>query len=171
MSERTIEMVQAELREAESKLDGLRLEHATLKREQARAAAGEQFTCPLSIGHILMEEGGRSYWERRANGDRCCSFCGSWHQDEFTAWCQSVLSGELPPFHVMEDYKVVSEHLSLADSRVKFYVSQAGVSNALDGAIKLKTAHLSPEQLDLANKALRFVREAARAEMQRRGWT
>jgi hypothetical protein len=97
--------------------------------------------------------------------DRVCNYCGSWHADEFVAWCERVLRGEETPFREVKS--PLGEHaysrLTLNDHCNKLYVHRDGISNAGEGAIKVRTIHLTREQIDLVNRTLSFCNEATRA--------
>ena len=119
------------------------------------AAIHRTYRCPLQAAHRF-----RNYPERPdtvcPNGDIQCWFCGSWNIDQFLAWCRKILSGEISPAY--ETAFGPMPRMELNDRRDKIYVKQDGVLNAMEGAIKVKTAHLLPEHLDVVNRALKLCR-------------
>lgn len=90
----------------------------------------DKFTCPLNGGWSKIAPAGQDFW-RRSGKDRTCSYCGSWHPEEFLAHVEKVIA------HGGIDYRA-----SLNDHKDKIYVDRPNVFNAGDGAIKFKTAHL-----------------------------
>jgi hypothetical protein len=101
----------------------------------------------------------------RPNGDRVCWYCGSWDREQFTAYCRRILAGDIlaaydvPMPGVAKPYRM--PRVSPSDRRHKIYVRQEGVRNALEGAIKVYVAHLTQEDIDLANQVIKRCAEAA----------
>jgi hypothetical protein len=113
--------------------------------------AKERFICPISQGTFQLL--GRSfskfdYW-RKQGRDRCCSYCGSWHFEEFMIFVKQVI--------VFDGRRGT---LELNDSKTKIYVEQPNVHNSDEGAVKFKLAHIPVEKwkdsitLNLINRAL-----------------
>ena len=73
-------------------------------------------------------------WHVRPNGDRCCSFCGSLHPDD---WLRLMKEAAKP-----ESKTVIYR----SDKGYKFYVQQEGVANASEGGIKFYTWHIPSEE-------------------------
>lgn len=74
-------------------------------------------------------------WQKRGE-DRCCSYCGSLHEDEF--------------FEVLKGYVEVKPgyRFDLTTKSYKRYASRPGVSNASEGGIKFYMWHLSAESTE-----------------------
>lgn len=73
-------------------------------------------------------------WNTRPNGDRCCSFCGSLHPDDW--------------LRLMKDAADMSSETVIdpTDKGYKFYVRQKGVKNASEGGIKFYTWHIPSDE-------------------------
>lgn len=73
-------------------------------------------------------------WDVRANGDRCCSFCGSLHPEDYMRLMRDACDD------------TSETHIERATGKTyKFYVHQKDVSNALDGGIKFYVWHISSD--------------------------
>lgn len=72
----------------------------------------------------------KTEWQLRGS-DKCCSYCGSWHPQEFLEFLPNVTSDP--------NIKV---RIELNDKRNKIYVSRPDVNNASEGAIKVYLAHI-----------------------------
>lgn len=72
---------------------------------------------------------GPDHWDLDGK-DRTCSYCGSWHPEEFLAFCDEVITNP--------DVQV---RISLSDKRYKIYVDRPGIRNASYGAIKFYMMH------------------------------
>lgn len=88
--------------------------------------------------------------------DQTCNYCGSWHADEFIAWCQQILNKEIPCLREGGRWGV----LELNDHRDKLYVHRPNIKNANEGAIKVYIAHLSTQQVAIVNDVLARIHEA-----------
>lgn len=73
--------------------------------------------------------------------DRCCSYCGSWHPDEFLAFL-SIAADPVQTGWIEESTKIY-----------KIYIHRSEIDNAFLGAIKFYKWHLQ-EEIDEAIKAL-----------------
>lgn len=116
--------------------------------------------CPMNDRGIAERES-----KPCANGDKTCWYCGSWDRDEFMAFIARVMSGEIPKSKRIDaptGEPFFSPTLTLSDRRHKIYVRQEGVVNALEGAIKVYTAHLTADDIALVNDALRACHDDAR---------
>lgn len=71
-------------------------------------------------------------WRKYPNGDRCCSYCGSLHPDDFMKLCTRALTDP-------------AVSIDGTDKSYKVYVRQPGVVNASQGGIKFYMQH-TPEQ-------------------------
>ncbi len=122
----------------------------------------EKIYCPRGAGPDSPFQppfNGEMEWEKRPNGDRCCSYCGSLHPDDFLDIMQRYAAGE-------EGY-----HFGLTDKSYKVYVSRPGVRNAGDGGIKFYGHHaVSKDHPDRAahEAAWRAAVEKHRADFQAR---
>lgn len=76
---------------------------------------------------------GEMTWRTEPNGDRCCSYCGSLHPDDFLDIMQRYAAGE-------EGY-----HFDLTTKSYKVYARRPGVQNASQGGIKFYGHHAVPE--------------------------
>lgn len=72
---------------------------------------------------------GTDYWRKQGN-DLCCSYCGSWHPEQFLAFCREVVSS--PDINV---------RIEMSDKRYKIYATRPGIRNADYGAIKFYMHH------------------------------
>jgi hypothetical protein len=134
---------------------GWGVECRPLRRDLLNAAAtlplpettGEKHTCPrrreigLDDPDSPFVGAGRDLDTWNVYGrDRCCSYCGSWHPDEFLAHARA--GGEV----------------ELSDKGYKIYVQRPGIKNAGEGAIKFYTQHIPrprvPEFEAAINEAL-----------------
>lgn len=89
-------------------------------------------------------------WRMRPNGDRCCSFCGSLHPDDWLRLMKEAADPE----------KETS--IEMSTKTYKFYVRQKGVSSATEGGIKFYTWHIpSKEWAAEANKLHEDVLKAS----------
>lgn len=88
-------------------------------------------TCPYRMGE---RKENLDRWFKHGK-DRTCSFCGSWHPDEFLAFLDKVIQTQA------KDYRI-----EISDKKYKIYITRPRVHNACEGAIKFKTHHLSKEQ-------------------------
>lgn len=118
-----------------------------------KAAKHDGTQCPLSKGH-RYEDADDGAW-RTVGSDRVCSFCGSWHPDEFIAFCRQIINGEIAGAYSVVGLSFAMPVLSVSDRRHKIYARREGVTNASQGAIKVYVAHLSEEQGEVASEALR----------------
>jgi len=93
-------------------------------------------TCPYRMGDLEPWERKENLdrWNKR-NKDKVCSFCGSWHPEEFLAFLDKVIST-----------KAEENRIEISDKKYKIYVTRPGILNAGEGTIKFKTHHLSKEQ-------------------------
>lgn len=86
------------------------------------------------------DDGREDHW-RSQGADRCCSYCGSWHPDEFLNFLHVAADPNQPGRieHATKDYKI--------------YVHRPGVANASEGAIKFYKWHL-PQEIDEATQVV-----------------
>ena len=84
--------------------------------------------CPLDDGRMFNQL--PALW-RKVGDDRCCNYCGSIHPDDFLAMLDKFIDPQLPYWY-----------LEMNDRRDKIYLHRPEIKNAMDGAIKIKTAHL-----------------------------
>lgn len=119
--------------------------------EQQVEFAPMNHTCPLRRGPGPWDSSaeGIDEWRAAENGDLTCSFCGSWRPEEFFAYVPTVDG--------------VVNTLVVNDRKDKLYCWRAGVKNAREGAIKMKTAHLlslvAPEMEKLINEKVKLTWE------------
>ena len=96
--------------------------------------------CPYRLadpmGDRWVGAGKRDCWFRTGK-DRTCSYCGSWHPDEFLAFLDEVVRT-----------KAEKCSIDVADNHNKVYVNRPNVKNAHEGAIKFKINHLSKKQYE-----------------------
>lgn len=99
------------------------------------------------------------FWQRHANGDRTCSFCGSLHEDDFLAIAEAYATG------------IDGFRFDTTDKGYKVYASRPGVQNAQQGGIKFYGWHARKDASDEFDQRRRdiFGRAALRhrAEMKR----
>lgn len=69
-------------------------------------------------------------WEKRGK-DNCCSYCGSWHPQEFLQFLKAVTENPSEKIRI-----------ELNDRRDKIYVNRFGVDNAKNGVIKVYLIHI-----------------------------
>lgn len=81
------------------------------------------------------------HWVKTGH-DRCCSYCGSWHPDEFLAFLHEAADSQKPQHYITH-----------ATKSYKIYIHRPNVSNAGQGAIKFYKWHL-PESIDEATQKL-----------------
>lgn len=82
-------------------------------------------------------------WDTNVYGDdRTCSYCGSWHPDDFLAFLIDAADPEKQLSYI--------EH---STKNYKIYIHRPGISNASQGAIKFYKWHL-PEDIDEATQSL-----------------
>ena len=74
-------------------------------------------------------------WEERGP-DRGCSYCGSWHPDDFLSFLE-----------IAADPEEKESYLEPSTKGYKVYIHRPGISNATQGVIKFYKWHL-PEQID-----------------------
>ena len=98
-------------------------------REKWRRLRNIPQSCPLNFGQAFTPAG-EDYWEKRGS-DLGCSFCGSLHPEQFLKHIDDVIA------FGGEGYSI-----ELNDSKDKMYVTRPGISNASQGCIKFKLAHL-----------------------------
>jgi hypothetical protein len=99
----------------------------------------ERQTCPRRMREWgpWERKDGLDRWSLHYNGDRTCSFCGSWDPAQFIAFCDVIATaGTTAPGSV--DY---------IRQKGKLYVHRPGIRNAGEGAIKFYCAHFSKEQM------------------------
>lgn len=119
----------------------------------------DKFTCPYRMNQVgpWGYKENLDYW-RKHGKDRCCSFCSSWHPNEFTAFLDEVIST-----------KAEKCHIEISDKKYKIYITRLGILNAGEGTIKFKTHHLSKEQYQnnylKINEAHKLSRDKFMAEM------
>lgn len=101
--------------------------------------ATEFMRCP-SHEHQQPDDPTLDYWET-VGSDRCCSYCGSWHPDEFLAFLKVVASPNQPG------------HIEGTRKNYKIYLHRPGISHAGQGAIKFYKWHL-PAPVDEETEAL-----------------
>jgi hypothetical protein len=98
---------------------------------------------------------GLDHWRTEKNGDRCCSFCGSLHPDDFMRLVTQAA----------EDGSDVQ--IEPSDKSYKVYVSRPSVPNASEGGIKFYKWHtpenVSDEQQATYRQAIRKSDERAKA--------
>lgn len=87
------------------------------------------FACPEGSSQRL-QPGSRDYWRKQPNGDRACSACGSLHPDD---WMRLTRLAADPASEV---------RIERSDKGYKWYVTQPGVKNAMEGGIKFYTWHI-----------------------------
>lgn len=107
------------------------------------------------------------------NGDKTCWYCGSWEREAFLAFVVRIVSGELPMSRRVDaatGEPFFYPTLTLSDRGHKIYVHQEGVRNAIEGAIKVYTAHLTDDDLALVNDALRRCHDNARDQEHATPW-
>lgn len=97
----------------------------------------ERNTNPIYAYNKPNRKGFNDYWDKRKNGDRCCSYCGSLHPDDVI---DILTCGN--PFY-----------LETSTKSYKIYVSREGVQNAGDGGIKYYRWHDNEGFIDRAIKA------------------
>jgi hypothetical protein len=98
---------------------------------------------PMTCGRRMRGWGpwehreGLDHWDKfkAPHGNRVCSFCGSLHPDDL--W---VLAKAATEADENAAYGSVPE-IEMTDKGYKFYITQPGVRNAHEGAIKFYTAH------------------------------
>lgn len=102
---------------------------------------GEMHTCPRRAEGPLYAEENADTWNVYG-ADRTCSYCGSWHPDEFLAFVKTVDG--------------VDGHLDVSDKKYKIYVRRKGIKNAGEGAIKFYFQHAPKDQAfyDAVNEAV-----------------
>lgn len=71
------------------------------------------------------------HWRTEPNGDRTCSYCGSWHPDDLIAF--------LP---IATDPAQKEEYINPSTKSYKLYIQRSAVKNASEGAIKFYTWHM-----------------------------
>ena len=99
----------------------------------------ERFACPLRDYEAIpireydsrIPGRGMDYWVERENGDLCCSYCGSWHPEQFVRYCSQV--AEDPSLY---------KRIEPARQKGKIWVTQPGVQNAMQGAVKAWRIHI-----------------------------
>lgn len=107
-------------------------------------------TCPYRMGKLHDGNFDRiehlDYW-RKIGKDRVCSFCGSWHPDEFLPFIQDVVNSDCD-----------MGSIDFADNSFKIYVNRSSIRSASEGAIKFKMHHLSDKD---RQKYYLLIRQAA----------
>lgn len=151
-----------EMRERLRKMRGEFNRWLVVFKNRFPALPHNRMTCPARMNPFAAHQKVKNLdrWERWG-ADRCCSFCGSWHPDEFLRFVDQVIASNGKTHSV-----------DLADSREKFYVHRPEVGNAYDGAIKFKKYHFrTVEEFNVAvpkiNEALRMSGEALRERWKR----
>lgn len=121
----------------------------------------EKFMCPRGIGSPVHVYGGESEWTIKPNGDRCCSYCGSLHPDDF--WRLVAEAEENSGIDIFP-----------SDNTYKIYVRRPDVKNATEGGIKFYTMHLdkdaTEEQTALYKQTVAQSDARARQSAAQRGW-
>lgn len=117
--------------------------------------------CPFNNsgeGKVFVYSDMKFRWLREPNGDKTCEYCGSWHPDEFLKFVNKIIltQGEIG-------------RIELNDNKDKVYIYREKVSDAHEGAIKFKLAHLSQGQLKefegIINSALKISYNKFMAKM------
>lgn len=118
-------------------------------RPKREAVPGVRFYCgspnkpPRGSGFPFSSE---DRWNIMPNGDRCCSFCGSLHEEDFLAILEGYADGK-------EGYR-----FDPSTKPYKRYASRPG-----DGGIKFYTWHVDPTPgPELDRKQALFERAVAR---------
>lgn len=107
-------------------------------------------------GASVMGES-RDHWRVEPNGDRCCSYCGSLHEEDFTAIMEGFVEGK-------EGFE-----FGTTTKAYKVYARRPGVSNATEGGIKFYGVHADnahpdfPRRAELYDKAVKLANERLRA--------
>jgi hypothetical protein len=81
----------------------------------------------------MICEGHEATWRVMPNGDRCCSHCGSLHEDDFIAIIEAYGNGE------------AGYRFDPSTKTYKRYAYRPGVQNASQGGIKFYGWHVSKE--------------------------
>lgn len=121
-------------------------------------------TCPLNthgVKQILSDQ-------TLPNGDKTCGYCGSWDRDQFMAFIQSIIDGEVTATYTTgikrPDGEIwVFPRIEVNDRKDKIYARQEGVKNASDGAIKIYIAHLQEGDAFLVNRVIKMAHDELRA--------
>lgn len=91
-----------------------------------------KITCPYRVSNLgpWKYEENLDNWEMRGP-NKCCSFCGSIHPEEFIDIIDKIIAKE-------DGYEIYP-----ADNGCKIYVIQPGINNGTKGGIKFHTYHMS----------------------------
>lgn len=105
---------------------------------------------------ILKMVGEFDRWDAMPNGDRCCSFCGSLHPDDFKRLVERAAAADDQTW------------IERSTKGYKWYVHQPGVKNASEGGIKFYTWHLPSEEFTAAlNKVVPAAIDRSNAKFKR----
>lgn len=80
----------------------------------------------------------QDHWRELPNGDHTCSFCGSMHPKDFERLVVDAANPELATM------------LDMTTKAYKFYIRQAGVKNASEGAFKFYSWHIADDEFTRA---------------------
>lgn len=85
------------------------------------------------------------------NGDIVCWYCGSWSRKQFNAHCRKMLAGDesITNSVTVCAMNMVFCTLGMNRRNDKIYIRRDSVKNASEGAIKILTPHLLPEDVYL----------------------
>lgn len=118
--------------------------------------------CPSANGHPYANLDDKC-WTVHENGDRVCSFCGSWDPVQLEGFIDGVLAGHQPAYLEFDGIGTRpfrSPVLSVSVNRHKVYVRRMGVDSAADGAIKAYVWHMPQTLAAKINETMALVTEA-----------
>ena len=121
--------------------------------------------CPLNIHGVEQVLSDQTL----PNGNKICGYCGAWCRDQFMAYIQSIIGGEVTATYTTgttrpgTDELWVFPRIEVNDHKDKIYVHQEGVKNASDGAIKIYIAHLQEGDVFLVNRVIKMAHDELRA--------
>lgn len=112
----------------------------------------ETQTCPRRMADLGPWEYKHNLdtWQLVGN-DRCCSFCGSMHPEDFERICDQAITDE-------------NTWLEQSDKSYKVYIHRAGIGNASEGAIEYYKQHNYTEPADIERMTEKF-RQAMKASI------
>lgn len=126
-------------------------------RQRLFAFAGQQKCGRRGDSHLgRTKEALPDTWDIGPDGNRTCSYCGSIHFEDLMNICRKTTT----------DSRYGVER---TDKQYKFYVTQPGVRNASEGAIKFYTSHL-PSKITLEHDAAFDTAARLTEERQREKW-
>lgn len=113
-----------------------------------------QQTCPRRMQEIGPWEHKTNLdtWETVGN-DRCCSFCGSMHPEDFERVCELAISDD-------------TTRIEQSTKSYKVYIHRDGIRNAKEGAIKYYKAHNYTDENDIRRIEPKFI-EAIKVSKQK----